>query len=183
MTKRIYYLPGAGGLLHTGLGSGLIKRGYEPRGRETVGDFRRLRFGEQVDLIARDLQQNFWDPTARVIANSFGGYLFLHALAQMPAFPGKALVLSPIVGEFSNEETMNFFSPPCAGKLQKVIAEGRYPRPENCEIHVGELDWQSIPSNVLSFAQPLNIPVTIVPGRGHMLGEDYVSPLLDRWLA
>lgn len=182
MTKRIYYLPGAGGLLHTGLGSGLIKRGYEPRGRETVGDFRRLRFGEQVNLIAQDLERDFWEANSQVIANSFGGYLFLHALAQMPAFPGKALVLSPIVGEFSNEETMNFFSPPCAGKLQKLVAEGRYPRPENCEIHVGELDWQSIPSNVLSFAQPLNIPVTIVPGRGHMLGEDYVSLFLDRWL-
>lgn len=183
MANQIYYLPGSGGLLHTGLGSGLISRGYEPRGRETVGEFRRLRFGEQVDLIAQDLERDFWEPTARVIANSFGGYLFFNALAQLPAFPGKALVLSPIVGEFSNEETMNFFSPPCAGKLQRLVAEGCYQRPENCEIYVGERDWQSIPSDVLRFAQPIGIPVTIVAGRGHMLGENYVGPLLDRWLS
>jgi len=40
-----------------------------------------------------------------------------------------------------------------------------------------------VPAQVLAFASPLGIPVTVVPGRGHMLGRDVVGPQLDRWLA
>jgi hypothetical protein len=64
----------------------------------------------------------------------------------------------------------------------RLVQEGSYPVPRDCEVHVGELDWQSVPADVLAFASPLGIPVTVAPGRGHMLGRDYVGPLLDRWL-
>ena len=47
---------------------------------------------------------------------------------------------------------------------------------------MGELDWQSVPANVLAFTAPIGIPVTVVPQAGHMLGREYVGPLLDRWL-
>ena len=35
--KTIYYLPGHGGRLGTGLGEALLSRGYNVSGRETVG--------------------------------------------------------------------------------------------------------------------------------------------------
>jgi hypothetical protein len=44
MTKSIYYLPGHGGRLRTGLGEGLFSRGFDVSGRETVGEFRSLPF-------------------------------------------------------------------------------------------------------------------------------------------
>ena len=37
-------------------------------------------------------------------------------------------------------------------------------------------------ANVQALGDAVGIPVHIAPGRGHMLGEDYVGPLLDRWL-
>ena len=40
----IYYLPGHGGRVTTGLGQALVSRGYAVVGRETVGDFKRLDF-------------------------------------------------------------------------------------------------------------------------------------------
>ena len=52
--KTVYYLPGHGGLLSTGLGEGLRSRGFSVAGRETVGDFRRLSFTEQIALVAED---------------------------------------------------------------------------------------------------------------------------------
>ena len=146
----LYYLPGHGGRLHTGLGEALVERGWAVTGRETVGEFRAAGFQVQVDTVAQDLREHFWHPGAHVICNSFGAYLFLHAQTQMPAYPGRVLLLSPIVGAF--------------------------------EVHVGELDWQSVPAHVLAFAAPIGIPVTVVPGAGHMLGREYVGPLLDRWL-
>lgn len=178
----LYYLPGHGGRVETGLGEALRARGWAVTGRETVGEFRTLRFGEQVDIVEKDLREHFWHEDAQVVCNSFGAYLFLHAQAQMPAYPGRVLLLSPIVGAFEDVEKQMNFRPPKAEHLMRLVSEDRYTPPSRCEIHVGELDWQSVPADVLAFAAPLGIPVTVVPGAGHMIGREYVGPLLDRWL-
>jgi hypothetical protein len=56
MTASIYYIPGHGCQISTGLGEGLLSRGFNVSGRETIGGFRKLRFTEQIELIAKDLQ-------------------------------------------------------------------------------------------------------------------------------
>jgi hypothetical protein len=56
--------------------------------------------------VAQDLRAHFWDESARVIANSFGAYLFLYAQARLPAFPGRVLLLSPIVSGFYDDKTL-----------------------------------------------------------------------------
>ncbi|WP_146179655.1 hypothetical protein [Limnohabitans sp. Hippo3] len=179
----IYYLPGHGGQLSTGLGQGLMDRGFDVTGRETRSDFRMLPFDEQVQTIVDDLQNHFWHEQARVICNSFGSYLFLHAQTQMPSFVGRVLLLSPIVGEFTNEQVRTSFSPPRPERLKTLAEAGQFNAPARCEIHVGEEDWQSIPANVQAFGRLTGIPVTTVPKGEHDLGKAYVGPLLDRWLA
>jgi tryptophan synthase beta subunit len=52
-----------------------------------------------------------------------------------------------------------------------------------CEIHVGEFDWQSNPANVTHLASLLGLSVTVVPRGEHMLGKTYVSAMLDKWLS
>jgi pimeloyl-ACP methyl ester carboxylesterase len=178
----IYYLPGYGGQLGTGLGQGLMDRGFDVTGRETRGDFRNLPFEDQVRTVMQDLQDHFWHEQAQVVCNSFGSYLFLHAQSQLPAFVGRVLLLSPIVGEFTNEQARTSFSPPRPERLKQLAQAGQFKPPVNCEIHVGEDDWQSIPANVQVFGRITGIPVTVVPKGGHDLGKGYVGPLLDRWL-
>ena len=180
--KSVYYLPGYGGQLATGLGAELPRRGYDVTGRETTGDFKRLWFPDQLALIAQDLQADFWREDACVVANSFGAYLFLHTQAQMEPFPGWVLLLSPIVGEFEDTENARNFSPPRADVLGKLAAAGKMPMPRHCEVHVGSDDWQSNPDNVKRLFEPLDIPGHVVPGNGHMLDKAYVSGVLDRWL-
>lgn len=180
--RTVYYLPGHGGQLATGLGQGLMDRGFPVAGRETRGDLRSLPFDDQVQVVMQDLQDHFWYEQAQVICNSFGSYLFLHAQAQMPAFVGRVLLLSPIVGEFTNEQTRTSFSPPRPQRLKELAETGQFNAPTHCEIHVGEEDWQSIPANVQAFGQLTGIPVTVVPKGGHDLGKAYVGPLLNRWL-
>lgn len=183
MTKKtIYYLPGAGGQLATGLGEGLLDRGFDVTGRETRGAFRSLLFEEQVQSIVEDLKTHFWHEQAQVICNSFGAYLFLQAQAQMPTFVGRVLLLSPIVGEFTSEETRTTFSPPRPHRLRELAEAGQFNAPARCEIHVGEEDWQSIPDNVQTFGRLTGIPVTVVPRGGHNLEKSYVGALLDHWL-
>lgn len=182
MDKSIYYLPGYGGRLGTGLGEALLGRGFNVAGRETVGEFRDLPFQEQATAVAQDLKTYYWNEDARVIANSFGAYLFLHAQAQMAPYIGRVLLLSPIVGEFSNEETLMNFIPPRSESLKELAQSGEYPVPKHCEIHVGEQDWQSNPKSVIALAGLLGIQVTVVPDSGHMLDKRYVSAVLEKWL-
>jgi hypothetical protein len=182
MKKSVYYLTGMGGRLDTGLGQALLSRGFEIAGRELNGEFRKLDFQQQVDLVAGDLQTHFWHDDARVIANSFGAYLFLHAQVQMKPYIGRVILLSPIVGEFSNEDTRMNFVPPRADKLQQLADAGNFPIPIHCEVHVGSEDWQSNPINVSTFGSMLGIDVTVVPDAGHTLPKEYVGNLLDRWL-
>lgn len=183
MSETIYYLPGYRGHLGTGLGQALLQRGFDVTGRETRGDFDAMSFDDQVATVASDLTEHFWSENARVIANSFGAYLFLHAQSGMPSYPGKVLLLSPIVGQFHNDESGLNFIPPFAERLRDLIAHGQVPTPRCCEMHVGEEDWQSSPANVVALGEALALPVHVVPRNGHNLEIRYVGALLDRWLA
>lgn len=182
MSEIVYYLPGWGGRLNTGLGQGLMERGFDVSGRETREQFRDLPFLEQVQLVANDLQNYFWTPKSKVVANSFGAYLFLNALPLLPPYIGKVLLLSPIIGTFEDEATARTFEPPYPERLKQLLDEGKIPRPMKIEVHTGSEDWQSSPAGVTSFFAKLEVPVTIAEGRGHMLGADYVGNLLDSWL-
>jgi alpha-beta hydrolase superfamily lysophospholipase len=180
--RTAYYLPGHGGQVSTGLGQGLASRGWAAVGRETIGDFRRLPFYQQVDTVAQDLTDHFWREDAHVVAVSFGAYLFLHAQAQLPPYVGNVLLLSPIVGQFSSDEMGLGFIPPRADKLKDLAVSNQYPAPLNCHIHVGSEDWQSNPTNVTAFAEKVGLQLTVVPNAGHQLGKQYVGALLDQWL-
>jgi hypothetical protein len=178
-SEIIYYLPGHGGRISTGLGQALVGRGYEVVGRETLGNFKKLGFNDQVATIANDIKEHFWHEDAKIIANSFGGYLLLHALSKLTPYIGKILLLSPIVGEFSSEEISMGFIPPYADLLGELANANQYPAPINCSFHVGSEDWQSNPENVTTFAGLLGLPVTVVSNAGHQLPKEYVSLLLD----
>ena len=182
MTQTIYLLPGHGGRIANGLGQALVARGFDVVGRETVGEFKKLDFGVQVATVAADLQASFWRHDSLVIANSYGAYLLLHALSSLDVFPGKLLLLSPIVGEFSSETIRMGFIPPYANRLHTLASQGKYPIPHHCEIHVGGEDWQSIPDNVTAFGSLVNAQVTVVDGAGHSLPKEHVAAILDRWL-
>ena len=180
--REIYYLPGMGGRLDQGLGQGLLKRGHSLMGRETVGDFKRLRFGDQLEEVKSDLLGRFWHPDGLVIANSYGGYLFLHAQLDLAPFPGRVLLLSPVIGQAFNARLGVRFFHPRADLLSKVSLEGGFPCPANIEVHVGADDWQAGPQALMDFCAALGINVHVAHGRGHMLGADYVGAVLDRWL-
>ena len=130
----VYCLPGYGGRLDTGLGAALLQRGFSIAGRMTVGDFRSMRFADQVATVASDLQDKFWQPDAQVIANSFGAYLFLHAQAALPPFPGRVLLLSPIVGEFDHADQPVHFSPPLPNRLVQLVAKDQLTCPLDAQI-------------------------------------------------
>jgi hypothetical protein len=123
MNTSVYYLTGMGGLLTEDLGAALISRGLVLDGRALSGEFRELDFRPQVEFVAEDLTTRHWSENGIVIANSFGAYLFLHAQSQLPPYIGRVVLLSPIVGEFSDEDGLKNFVPPRASRLQELASE------------------------------------------------------------
>ena len=180
--KTIYYLPGWGGSIQSGLGKGLMGRGHAITGRETRNEFKNFSFTEQVATVSEDLKDNFWSSDSLVVAVSFGAYLFLHAQAILTEYPGKVLLLSPIVGGFSDEKTGRVFSPPQENRLLSLAKSGQYPLLNRCEVHTGSEDWQSHPDAVTRFFNLIGVRAVIADGRGHSLGVDYVDSVLNGWL-
>lgn len=179
----IYYLPGRGGRLDKGLGEGLSMRGLKVDGQATIGEFARLGLDAQRKQIAADLSTGYWHPNARVIANSYGAYLFVQAQGLLPPFPGKVLLLSPILGPASLPKMTTTFTPPGYQAFSQLLEANEWPAPKRCEIHVGENDWQCPLDGVRRFASITGVSLHVVAGAGHMLGQDYVGHVLDQWLA
>ena len=180
MNTSVYYLTGMGGLLTEGLGAALITRGLVLDGRALSGEFRKLDFQRQVEFVAEDLTTRHWSENGIVIANSFGAYLFLHAQSQLPPYIGRVVLLSPIVGEFSDEDGLKNFVPPHASKLQELASENKLIVPSRLEIYVGEHDWQSNPISVRKLLGHTSAAITVVPNAGHMLPIEFVGKLIDR---
>ena len=179
--KSIYYLTGRGGQLNTGVGQGLLERGFNLSGREMSGIFDSLAIQDQIDLIKRDLLANFWHRDAKIIAVSYGAYLLLHTLAGLEPYPGSILLLSPVLGGVVNSAEMRYYSPPRSEKLMKLAKKIQFPKPHEIEIHVGDNDWQSPYQRVIDFSLAVEGKYNVVTGTGHDLGKEYVSPILDDW--
>ena len=64
-----------------------------------------------------------------------------------------------------------------------LVQAGKYHSAKHCDIHVGELDWQSNPENVQALATHMAWDATVIPDAGYMLPKSYVGTLLDRWVA
>lgn len=180
--KNIYYLTGRGGKLHTGVGQGLIDRGFKVSGREMSGRFDSLTIQEQLDLIKGDLQANFWHTDAKIIAVSYGAYLLLHTLASLESYPGSILLLSPVLGGVINSAEMRFYSPPRSDKLMELAGTEKFSKPREIEIHVGDNDWQSPYQRVIDFSHAVDGKFNVASDTGHDLGKAYVSTILDEWL-
>ncbi len=182
MRNSIYYLPGRGGEIDAGLGMAISQRGYQVTGREVTNDLARFDFGQQIEIIRHDLRKHYWYTGAQVVAVSYGAYLLMHALSGLPKFPGKVLLLSPILGGATDEKSWSSFTPPRPDRLMKQIYAGKFPRPAEIEIHVGDSDWQSNPIRVSQVEEHLDAECFYAIDTGHTLGTNYVSRVLDHWL-
>jgi len=180
--KTIYYLPGRDGKVATGLGKGILDLGYGLEGRETPGSFKNLSFSEQLELVANDLQSNYWSQDAKVVAVSYGCYLLLHTLSALEPYPGSILLISPVLGGVINKGTLRYYSPARPNKLMELAETKSFPAPKHIEIHVGEKDWQSPYERVIQFGDSVQANYVVVPNVAHDLGKDYVGPVLVEWI-
>ena len=176
--NELYFLPGRGSSLTGRLGTELQNRGYELHGRVLDGDFAKLSFSEQVDHVAADLRK-LDGCEIPVVANSWGAYWALHALLQNQKSYSRALLISPILGAVRGEGRM--FKPPLSKVMERSIDESLFPEID-LTVLVGSEDWQSPSNRCKALCEVLQGKLIIADGKGHDLGREVVTALLDKWL-
>ena len=156
----------------------LQSRGYELQGRVLDGDFAKFSFPEQVDYVATDLRE-LDGQGIPVIANSWGAYWALHAILQNQKCYSRTLLISPILGAVRGEGRM--FKPPLSKVMERSINESLFPDIE-MTVLVGSEDWQSPSDRCEALSEATQGNLIVADGKGHDLGREVVTDLLDKWL-
>jgi pimeloyl-ACP methyl ester carboxylesterase len=180
MEHTVYLRPGRGNRLQD-LGETIASLGFDVWGREIFPPFSTLNFAEQIQIIQNDLRSWFWHEEAKLVGHSYGGYLLLQALADLEAFPGSILLISPVLGAARGKLYLS--RPPRADRLLKLAEEHPFPVPQGLEIHTGEADDGCDPD--LARRIGASIPgaqVHVVPHTGHALPIDYLNKVIHRFL-
>jgi pimeloyl-ACP methyl ester carboxylesterase len=179
----VYLLPGRGDPLDGTLGRIIAGLGFSVQGRAITSDFLALWFGEQLALVETDLRPAFDSGETALVGQSYGAYVLLHTLAALPRFPGRVLLISPVLGAGTSADGRRGSLPPRAGRLLNLARQGRFPCPGRLDIHAGARDRGCDPSLAQEFAS--RIPparLHIVPGEGHTLPHEYLEHALRAFL-
>jgi pimeloyl-ACP methyl ester carboxylesterase len=182
--KEIYFLPGRRSKIDEGTGELILNLGVNVVGREILGDFEVYPIKKQLELICNDIKSNFWGKEHKIIGRSYGGYLAMHALMEFlpQKYPGKVLLLSPVLGR-SDTKVLNYGSrPPRANKILEYAKAG-YLEGLDIEIYTGDKDGgcdYTLAEEIFSYIKSSKLH--IVKGATHYFDEKLTINILKDFL-
>ena len=182
MSSKIYLLPGRMGKLNGFIGTLLLNMGYDVYGREIDGVFEELRISKQVEIIQNDIKNGFWDSKSKIVASSYGAYLFLHTILDMEKFEGKVLLFSPLLGMSRIIPNRPIVRPPRGRKILEYSKNGKFPKVD-IEVHTGLDDEICDPKLAEEiFSTRDNCKLFIVDKASHRLDKGYIESVLMKFL-
>jgi len=175
----IYYLPGRYETCLEHAGAVFSKAGLRYYGRDVADEFLRLTFSHQIETIKSDIR-NYMTEKALLVGRSFGGYLILHAICEIGAYPGRILLFNPMLGRYINEKQMCGIIPPRADLLFSLALSGEFPKIRSLTIAAGEHDMQCPPEIASKFIEALgsNARLIMMPGQGHSPNEAELNKII-----
>lgn len=179
---KVYLVPGRGNKISE-IGGIITELGFNVYGREVLPPFSGYRFPHQLAIIEKDLMSPYWNAEAKLIGHSYGGYLLLHSLSELPPFPGSVLLFSPVLGPASSKDGLFIARPPRADVLLQLATTGQFPMPRHLEIYTGQDDDGCDP--VLAETLGSLLPgtrVNIIKGQGHQLSAEIIRKALVQFL-
>ena len=176
----ILYITGRNGHFQRGLGEYLNSLTGNFSGISLDPVFLRQPFDEQVAKIQTAIESL---TDHKIVANSYGGCLLMHALIGQVAVGHDILLLSPVLGKAISLESMSFSRPPGANRLLEALEQGSIAKPRHLEIHTGEVDHSCCP--LLAKKSAESIPADcfeLIPGQGHMIDRPIVRGIIDDFI-
>ena len=73
------------------------------------------------------------------------------------------------------------FKPPLSKVMERAIDDGLFPEVD-LTILVGAIDWQSPSDRCEALCEAVQGNLIVADGKGHDLGREVVTDLLDQWL-
>ncbi len=182
MNNTVYLVPGRGNKLND-IGEIITSLGFDVYGREILPPFSTLHFSKQLEIIQKDLTSLFWHIDAKLVGHSYGGYLLLHALSELKAFPGKILLFSPVLGAAIDKQRLYMSRPPRANRLLELAKTYKFPIPQSLEIHTGKDDDGCDPNlakKIGSLISSANI--NILKNQRHKLSTEHLKRVICKFL-
>ena len=176
----LLYITGRNGHFQCGLGEYLNSLTGNFSGISLDPVFLRQSFDEQVAVIQTAIESS---AEHKIVANSYGGYLLMHALIGQAEVEHDILLLSPVLGKAISLESMSVSRPPGANRLLEALEQGRIAKPRHLEIHTGEVDHSCCPLLAAKFAE--SIPADrfeLISGQGHMIDRPIVKGIIDDFI-
>lgn len=178
MKSKIYLLPGRTGRIDGLIGTMLLELGYSVVGHNIDDSFQKLKFSQQVEKVKNDLNNSFFDKESRVIASSYGAYLFLHAVLERGEFKGKALLFSPMLGRSRLMPNRPVVFPSRSKKILEYKKENKLPFMD-IEVHTGLEDEICDPELAKEiFEEMESSKLVLVANASHRLDKDYIKNIL-----
>ena len=179
---QIIYITGRGGDANKGLGAYLKELDANRIGLSMNKQFLTLSFEEQVGVVAK-LIGDFDSPNTRIIANSYGAYLCLHALIDAPQYQSHILLLSPVIGAALNPKHLAYARLPGCQRYKLAVVEKRITRPASIAIHIGSDDMGYDPQPFSEFCSSLeSCELNVIENQGHTLDRVTVQSIIYQFL-
>jgi predicted esterase len=176
----IYYVPGRHETCDEHAGAVLSRLGLRHYGRDVTDEFLRHPFSRQIEIITSDIRDHI-NENALIIGRSFGGYLILHTVCEIGAYPGRILLFNPMLGRYINKKQMCGIIPPRADLLFSLAISGEFPEIRSLTIAAGEHDMQCPPDAAGNFIAALgsnNARLIVMPGQGHNPNEAELNRII-----
>jgi len=180
---QIIYITGRGGDASKGLGAYLKELDANRIGLSVNSQFLQLDFHAQVALVSK-LIGDFDSSNTRIIANSYGAYLCLHALIDAPCYLSRFLLLSPVIGAVLDRQAMVYARLPGCQTFDQAVAEKRLTKPSSLAIHIGSDDMGYSPQPFSQLCSSLEgCELNVIENQGHSLDRVTVQGVVHQFLS
>ena len=181
--QRVIYITGRGGDANKGLGEYLKTLHANRIGLSVNSQFLQLDFQNQINVVSK-LIGEFDSSHTRIIANSYGAYLCLHALIDAPSYLSHFLLLSPAIGAALNEQTLAYSRMPGCQKYNFAVAEERLTKPASLAIYIGDKDDGYDPQRFTDLCVALATgPHHLVENQEHALDKVLIQKIVGQFLS
>jgi len=181
--QRVIYITGRGGDANKGLGAYLKTLDANRIGLSVNSQFLQLDFQNQVNVVSK-LIGEFDSSHTRIIANSYGAYLCLHALIDAPSYLSHFLLLSPAIGAALNKQSLAYSRMPGCQRYDRTLTEKRLTKPGSLAIHIGDKDDGYDLQRFTDLCAALATgPHNVVENQGHTLDKVLIQKIVGQFLS
>jgi hypothetical protein len=175
---KLRYITGRGGSSESGLSKYLRTFSDDFKVLANDRSLHRRSVDEQIEIV-----REFSNAATHLIANSYGGYLWLLSRIDAVESASRVLLLSPLMGRHTDQTNMMTSRPPRLKGLESAIESGRIVLPGEISIYTGQADPVCDFRTAINVCAKLKITdLHILSKQNHMLDHEIVEHAVEAFV-